>query len=38
MNSSHALFHSRMIAPYFSPHFSVSSSSAARAAVALTAV
>jgi len=38
MNSSQALFHSRMIAPYFEPHFSLSSSSAALAAVALTAV
>ena len=33
MNSSHAFSHSRMIAAYLVPHFSVSSSSAARAAV-----
>ena len=33
MNSSQALFHSRMIAAYLPPHFSVSSSNAARAAV-----
>ena len=38
MNSSQALSHSRTIAGYRSPHFSASSSNAARAAVALTAV
>ena len=38
MYSSRALFHSRMIAPYFGPHFSVLSSNAALAAVALAAV
>jgi len=37
MNSSQALFHSRMIAGYWLPHFSLSSSRAALAAVALTA-
>jgi hypothetical protein len=38
MNSAQALCHSRMIAGYRWPHFSVSSPSAARAASALTAV
>ena len=38
MNSSQALFHNRMIAAYLVPHLSVSSSSAALAAVAFTAV
>ena len=38
MNSSQALSHSRMIAGYCLPHFSASSSNAARAAAALTAV
>ena len=38
MNSSQALFHSRMIAAYWLPHFSASSSSAARAAAGFGAV
>ena len=37
MNSSQALVHSRMIAPYLLPHFWLSSSKAALAASALTA-
>ena len=38
MNSSQAFSQSRITAPYCLPHFSVSSSSAALAAAALTAV
>ena len=38
MNSSQAFSHSRMIAGYRGPHVSASSSSAARAAAAFTAV
>lgn len=38
MNSSHADSHSRMIAPYFFPHFSSRSSSAALAAFGFGAV
>jgi hypothetical protein len=38
MDSSQALFHNRITAPYWLPHLSVSSSSAALAAPALTAV
>jgi hypothetical protein len=38
MNSSHALAHSRITAGYRCPHLSLSSSNAARAAAALTAV